>query len=102
MTTEELWAELSWIAQIVEGIEVAGLVWAGWGQARTSEAGKEEQSPRLTRRLKMKSNLSGQETELKMPNSTNPHSRPDDTAPKYHSENSFILLNKPALMFLPT
>ena len=54
-------------------------------------AGEEEQSPGLTRRLKVKSDLSGQETQLKMPNSTNPRSRPDDTAPKYHSENAFIL-----------
>lgn len=54
-------------------------------------AGEEEQSSGLTRRLKVKSDLSGQETQLKMPNSTNPCSRPDDTAPKYHSENAFIL-----------
>lgn len=54
-------------------------------------AGEKEQSPQLTCILKEKSNLSGQERELAMPNSTNPSSRPDDTAPKYHSENAFIL-----------
>lgn len=75
----------------VEGIAAVSL---GWARTRPGQdlrgAGGEEQSPRLTRRLKVKSDLSGQETELKMPNSTNPRSRPDDTGPKYHSENAFI------------
>lgn len=81
----------SWIVQECgEKAVKVGLRWIRQGLDLRG-AGGEEQSPGLTCRLKVKSDLSGQETQLKMPNITNPRSRPDDTAPKYHSENAFIL-----------
>lgn len=81
---------MNWFAQ--ECVGMAAACKDGLDEARTSEEqARRSRAQGLHADLKVKSDLSEQETQLKMPNSTNPRSRPDDTAPKYHSENAFIL-----------